>query len=75
VYDIVIIYLSAFWRRASATFQLMWLTRIKVDQGTSPLPTASTCFNQLHIDTTVLTKAKFLENLEHLVRTKGFGNT
>jgi hypothetical protein len=49
--------------------------RIKVDQGTSPLPTASTCFNALHIDTTVLTKAKFLENLELLVRTKGFGNT
>jgi len=48
---------------------------IRVDQGSSPVPTASTCFNQLHIDTTVLTKAKFLENLELLVQTKGFGNT
>jgi hypothetical protein len=42
---------------------------IKVDQGSSPVPTASTCYNALHIDTTVLTKAKFLENLELLVRT------
>jgi hypothetical protein len=48
---------------------------IRVDQGSSPVPTASTCFNALRIDTTVLTKAKFLENLEHLVQTKGFGNT
>jgi hypothetical protein len=49
--------------------------RIKVDQGSSPVPTASTCFNALRIDTTVLTKAEFLENLELLVQTKGFGNT
>jgi hypothetical protein len=30
---------------------------IQVDQGSSPLPTASTGFNKLHIDTTVLTVA------------------
>ena len=48
---------------------------IRVDQGSSPLPTASTGFNKLHIDTTVLTKEKFLENLDLLVQTKGFGNT
>ena len=48
---------------------------IQIDEGSSPLPTASTGFNQLHIGTTVLTKEKFLENLEHLVQTKGFGNT
>ena len=48
---------------------------IQIDEGSSPLPTASTGFNALHIDTTVLTKTKFLENLELLVRTKGFGNT
>ena len=48
---------------------------IQVDQGSSPLPTASTCFNKLHIDPTVLTKEKFLENLDLLVQTKGFGNT
>jgi hypothetical protein len=48
---------------------------IKVAQGSSPIPTASTCFNKLYIDTTVLTKEKFLENLELLVKTKGFGNT
>jgi hypothetical protein len=49
--------------------------RIKVDQGSSPVPTASTCFNALHIDTTDLDEAKFLENLELLVQQKGFGNT
>jgi hypothetical protein len=47
---------------------------IRVDQGSSPLPTASTCFNALHIDTTVLTKDKFLAYLELLVNTKDFGN-
>jgi len=46
---------------------------IQVDQGSRPLPTASTGFNALHIDTTVLTKDQFLENLELLVKTKGFG--
>ena len=49
--------------------------RIKVDQGSSPVPTASTCFNALHIDTTVLTKDQFLAYLELLVNTKDFGNT
>jgi hypothetical protein len=49
--------------------------QIKVSEGSSPIPSSRTCFNQLFLDATPLSKKQFYKNLEMLVDTTDLGLT
>jgi hypothetical protein len=49
--------------------------QIKVSESSSPIPSSRTCFNQLYLDATPLSKKQFYKNLEMLVDTTDLGLT